>query len=61
MYILQIIKVKAAEANAESMYLSGLGVAKQRKAIMTGLKESIVEFNSKASDTTAKVLILLLN
>ena len=30
--------MKAAEADAESKYLSGLGVAKQRKAIVDGLK-----------------------
>ncbi|RYH29870.1 hypothetical protein EON65_06995 [archaeon] len=34
----KILKVKKAEAEAESMYLSGVGVAKQRKAIMDGLK-----------------------
>ena len=34
--------VKAAEANAEAQYLSGVGVAKQRKAIVDGLKTSIV-------------------
>jgi hypothetical protein len=34
----KILKVKKAEAEAESMYLSGLGVAKQRRAIMDGLK-----------------------
>ena len=34
----KIIKVKRAEAEAESMYLSGVGVSKQRHAIMNGLK-----------------------
>jgi regulator of protease activity HflC (stomatin/prohibitin superfamily) len=34
----KILKVKKAEAEAESMYLSGVGVARQRKAIMDGLK-----------------------
>jgi hypothetical protein len=34
--------VKAAEAEAEAKYLSGVGVAKQRKAIVDGLKSSIV-------------------
>jgi len=29
----KILQVKAAEAEAESKYLSGVGVAKQRKAI----------------------------
>lgn len=34
----KIVKVKRAEAEAESMYLSGVGVARQRKAIMDGLR-----------------------
>ena len=32
----KILKVKAAEADAESKYLSGLGVARQRKAVVDG-------------------------
>lgn len=56
----KIIKVKNAEANMESMYLSGKGVASQRKAIMSGLKESIVEFNSEVSDTRPKEIMDLL-
>lgn len=36
------LQVKAAEAEAEAKYLSGVGVAKQRKAIVDGLKSSIV-------------------
>ena len=32
------MKVKQAEAQAESMYLSGVGVARQRRAIMDGLR-----------------------
>jgi len=38
----KILQVKAAEAEAEAKYLSGVGVAKQRKAIVDGLKSSIV-------------------
>jgi hypothetical protein len=34
----KVVKVKRAEAEAESMYLSGVGVARQRRAIMDGLK-----------------------
>lgn len=56
----KIIRVKQAEANAESMYLSGVGVANQRKAIMNGLKDSIVEFNKVGSDTTSKDVMDLL-
>mmetsp|Transcript_264 Transcript_264/g.804 ORF Transcript_264/g.804 Transcript_264/m.804 type:complete len:104 (+) Transcript_264:731-1042(+) len=37
----QVLAVKAAEAEAESKYLSGVGVARQRKAIVDGLRNSI--------------------
>lgn len=56
----KVIKIKRAEAEAEAMYLSGEGVANQRKAIMDGLKDSIVDFSSKVSDTTPKEVMDLL-
>lgn len=56
----KIIKVKQAEAEAESMHLSGIGVARQRRAIMDGLKESIVAFNEGVSGTTSKDVMDLL-
>lgn len=34
----KIVKVKIAEAAAEAMYLSGVGVSRQRKAIMDGFR-----------------------
>lgn len=37
----KIKQIKAAEAEAESKYLSGVGVARQRKAIVNGLQESV--------------------
>ena len=40
----KILRVKNAEAEAESMRLQGIGVANQRKAIIDGLKQSILEF-----------------
>lgn len=56
----KVLKVKRAEADAESMHLSGLGVARSRHAIMDGLKESIIEFNSDVSGTTAADIMDLL-
>lgn len=56
----KILQVKAAEAEAEAKYLSGVGVAKQRKAIVDGLKGSIVEFNDGVSGTTSKDIMDLL-
>ena len=58
----KILKVKNAEAQAEGMYLSGVGVARQRKAIMDGLRDSIVQFHAEVSGTTTKdVMDLLVN
>ncbi len=40
----KILKVKAAEADAEAKALAGRGIADQRKAIVDGLRESVDEF-----------------
>lgn len=56
----KILKVKSAEAEAEAKYLSGVGVAKQRKAIVHGLKTSIVDFTAGTKGTTAKDTLDLL-
>ncbi len=50
----KIMKVKAAEADAQSKALQGKGIADQRMAIVHGLKESVEEFQSGVSGTTAK-------
>mmetsp|Transcript_516 Transcript_516/g.1107 ORF Transcript_516/g.1107 Transcript_516/m.1107 type:complete len:123 (+) Transcript_516:820-1188(+) len=56
-------QVKAAEAEAEARYLSGLGVARQRKAIVSGLQSSVAEFSSEVEGATPKDVmdILLLS
>lgn len=54
------IKIKRAEADAEAMLLSGQGVARQRKAIMDGLKSDIVAFSAKVEDTSPKDVMDLL-
>jgi len=57
----KILFVKSAEAEAEAKYLSGVGVAKQRKAIVEGLKNSIVDFSETVeSSSTKEVMDLLL-
>lgn len=55
--------VKNAEAEAESRYLSGLGVARQRKAIVQGLQASVSEFSEEVGGATPKDVmdILLLS
>jgi len=56
----KILQVKAAEAEAEAKYLSGVGVAKQRKAIVDGLRASIVDFNDGVKGTNSKDIMDLL-
>lgn len=43
----KILVVKNAEAEAESKHLQGEGIAKQRRAIVDGLRESIAAFTDK--------------
>lgn len=50
----RILKVKAAEAEAQSKALQGKGIADQRRAIVDGLRESVDEFQKSVSGTTAQ-------
>lgn len=50
----KILKVKAAEAEAESKALQGKGVADQRKAIIEGLRESVETFQDSVDGTSAQ-------
>lgn len=50
----KILKVKQAEAEAESKALQGVGVANQRKAIIEGLQESVENFQESIKGTTAQ-------
>ncbi|KAG7365907.1 membrane protease subunit [Nitzschia inconspicua] len=56
----KILQVKSAEAEAEAKYLSGVGVAKQRKAIVDGLRTSIVEFSENIEGSNTKEVMDLL-
>lgn len=42
----KIRTVKAAEADAESKFLAGQGIARQRQAIVSGLRDSVLQFSS---------------
>ncbi|MCS6904176.1 MAG: SPFH domain-containing protein [Bacteroidia bacterium] len=55
----KILKVKAAEAEAESKALQGKGIALQRKAIIDGLKESVEDFRHAVDGATAKDVMML--
>ncbi|KAJ7531570.1 hypothetical protein O6H91_14G049300 [Diphasiastrum complanatum] len=50
----KILQVKRAEAEAESKYLSGLGIARQRQAIVDGLRESVMAFAGNVPGTSPK-------
>lgn len=50
----KILMVKRAEGEAESKYLSGVGIARQRQAIVDGLRESVVGFSDHVPGTSAK-------
>lgn len=55
----KILKVKQAEAEAESKALQGQGIANQRKAIIEGLRQSIETFSAAVEGTTAKDVMML--
>ena len=42
----KVTLVKAAEADAEAKFLAGQGVARQRQAIVNGLRESVLNFSN---------------
>lgn len=50
----KVQQVKAAEADAEAKYLSGVGVARQRKAIVQGLQASVAAFSDEVEGATPK-------
>ncbi|KAF8037289.1 hypothetical protein BT93_B0252 [Corymbia citriodora subsp. variegata] len=50
----KILQIKRAEGEAESKYLAGLGVARQRRAIVDGLRDSVLGFSENVPGTSAK-------
>jgi len=55
----KILKVKQAEAEAESKALQGKGIADQRKAIISGLRDSVEAFKASVEGATAKDVMAL--
>jgi regulator of protease activity HflC (stomatin/prohibitin superfamily) len=49
----RILKVKSAEAEAQSKALQGKGIADQRKAIVEGLRESVDTFQKSVPEASA--------
>ena len=54
------LQVKAAEADGESKYLSGVGIAKQRQAIVNGLQETVQTFADEVEGARPKDVMDLL-
>jgi len=52
--------VKAAEADAESKYLAGVGISRQRLAIIEGLRDSVQGFTDSVGASTKDVMDLIL-
>ncbi|XP_044490147.1 hypersensitive-induced response protein 1 [Mangifera indica] len=50
----KILQIKRAEGDAESKYLAGLGIARQRQAIVDGLRDSVLAFSVNVPGTTSK-------
>ncbi|CAK9137085.1 unnamed protein product [Ilex paraguariensis] len=50
----KILQIKRAEGDAESKYLAGLGIARQRQAIVDGLRDSVLGFSMNVPGTTSK-------
>lgn len=55
----KIVSIKRAEAEAESKYLQGEGIARQRRAIVEGLRDSVTEFSDRISGMVAKDVLEL--
>ncbi|PIN18874.1 Prohibitins and stomatins of the PID superfamily [Handroanthus impetiginosus] len=53
----KILQIKKAEGEAESKYLSGLGIARQRQAIVDGLRDSVLTFSQYVPETTPKDIL----
>lgn len=56
----KILLVKAAEAESESKHMTGVGIARQRKALVDGLSETVAEYTSEVAGTTPKDVMDLL-
>lgn len=52
--------MKAAEADSESKHLTGIGIARQRKAIVDGLRSTVHDFASSVNGTSPKDVMDLL-
>ncbi|GFQ04073.1 hypersensitive-induced response protein 1 [Phtheirospermum japonicum] len=50
----KILQIKKAEGEAKSKYLSFLGIARQRQAIIDWLRDSVLAFSKKRNRASSK-------
>lgn len=50
----KMFQIKKAEGETEAKYISGLGISRQRQAILDGLRDSMLSFSSNVSKTSPK-------
>jgi regulator of protease activity HflC (stomatin/prohibitin superfamily) len=55
----KILKVKKAEAEAESAALQGEGMARQRQAIIDGLRTSVAEFQKSVAGVGSQDVMMM--
>jgi len=55
----RILRVKSAQADAESKALQGKGIADQRRAIIDGLRDSVEEFRHSVEGSTASDVMMM--
>lgn len=56
----KILLVKAAEAESESKHMTGVGIARQRKALVDGLSDTVAQYTTEVEGTTPKDVMDLL-
>jgi len=56
----KILLVKAAEAESESKHMTGIGIARQRKALVDGLSDTVAQYTNQVRGTTPKEVMDLL-
>jgi hypothetical protein len=56
----RFISFPSPQADAESKYLAGQGIARQRQAIMSGLQESVTAFQTGVTEVNSRDVISLM-
>eukprot|EP00934_Nitzschia_sp_Nitz4_P005606 Nitzschia sp. Nitz4//scaffold48_size128905//100595//101727//NITZ4_003616-RA/size128905-augustus-gene-0.27-mRNA-1//-1//CDS//3329553030//5596//frame0 len=54
-------RIKEAEGHADTLYLHGVGIAKQREALVKGLKSALVEYKCAVETSSEAMEVLLVS